>query len=310
MSRVTLIPAVVGALVSLASLASAQLAQSASFRLDDFAFAGGGAGEASAGFASFVALAPMSGAEVTSTSFRATFGFLGAFDPQPTNAPVIFGVTPDCGPLAGGTPLTVTGLNFDKFGSGPTVTVSIGGGAASGVAVASDTLLTCVSPPGTVGDKSVQVSSSFGSDVLAAGYHYSAGLVVFGTGTPGCAGPQLMATNSCPTVGNATFQLTCDHAPANALGLGLVGTIPDVTGSDILALGILLHVNLFDPQLLGLNFFSDASGTGFASLPIPAFPGLVGATVYGQAVWAWSGACPLPPFGLSSSMGLQITFEP
>src|SRR4030095_7424432 len=102
--------------------------------------------------------------------------------------------------------------------------------AASSVSVASDTLLTCASPVGTAGDKDVVVSSVFGSDTLAGVFHFTAGLEVFGTGTPGCTGAERMGASTCPTVGNAAFQLTCDHAPANALGLRLVGNPPALAG--------------------------------------------------------------------------------
>ncbi|HKD99468.1 MAG TPA: IPT/TIG domain-containing protein [Planctomycetota bacterium] len=294
----------------LASAAGAQLANSVAYRLDDFAFAGGGGGAASAGFAGFVALEPLAGAEVTSPSYRATFGFLGCWDPQPTNAPVLFGAVPDCGPLAGGTPLTLSGLNFDKLGSGPTVTVSIGGNVASGVSVASDTLLTCASPSGTVGEKDVTVANVFGSDTLPLAFHYSAGLEVYGTGTPGCTGPELLATTTCPTIGNAAFALTCDHAPANALGLGLVGSAQDFAGHDLFGIGVLLHVDLvFSTTFLPADFASDATGLGTAPLPIPDVPAFLGATLYAQAIWSWGAACSLPPFGLSSSKGLRFTLE-
>src|SRR4030095_4306984 len=224
--------------------------------------------------AAYAAMQPMSGAEVASPTFRATLGFLGAWDPQPSNAPVIFGVTPDCGPLAGGTPTTITGLHFDKFGTGRTVGVSCGGAAASGVVVASDTLLTCTTPPGTAGDKNVTVSSAFGSDVLANGFPYDPGLLVYGTGTPGCTGPELLGASTCPTIGNAAFQLMCDHAPPNALGLGIVRNVQDIAGSDPLSFGIKFHMSVFDPGLVGLNFFSDAAGHGFAAAPLPNNPSI------------------------------------
>ena len=293
----------------LAASASAQLAQSANYRLDDFALAGGGGGAASTGFAAFLALEPMSGAEVTSPNFRATLGFLGAWDPQPTNAPVIFGVTPDCGPLAGGTPVTVTGLNFQKPGAGAT-SVVFGAAAASGVAIASDTVMTCATPAGAAGDASLSVSNAIGSDVLAAAFHYTAGLEVYGTGTPGCTGSELMSATTCPNVNTPSFALTCDHAPPLSLGLGLIGNVQDAAGSDPLAFGVLFHMSLFDPGLIGLNFTSDAAGLGFVSAPIPNNPTFVGVSVYGQAVWYWSFGCPLGPLSLSASRGLKITFEP
>ena len=296
------------AFVLLAGAARAQVASSASYRLDDFAFAGGGGGAASISFAGALALAPMSGGDVASIHYRASFGILGVWDPQPTNGPVIFGVTPDCGPLAGGTPVTVSGLNFQKAGAGAT-SVAFGGGLASSVAVLSDTLLQCVDPSGATGNQDVVVSNAIGSDTLSAGFHYTAGLQVYGAGTPGCAGPELLGASTCPDVNTPSFQLTCEKAPASALGLGLVSAGQDLAGSDPLALGVAFHVDLFAPGLIALDFTSDPTGRGYAAAPIPNDPTLVGASVYAQAVWFWSFACPLGPFNLSSSTGLKITFE-
>jgi len=166
--RIALLPLL--AVLAAAGPAGAQLASSPNFQVLDDALDGGGGGSCSPGFASYLALAPLSGATMTSTNFEAALGFLGVEDPAPTNAPVIFGVTPAFGPMAGGTAITIAGLNFDKFGVGPSITVGVGGAPASGVVVVSNTQIDAVAPPGPSGPAPVTVSSSFGSDTLPDGF--------------------------------------------------------------------------------------------------------------------------------------------
>jgi IPT/TIG domain-containing protein len=299
--------AAVGAL--LAPTASAQLALSPGYHLEDFTFASGGGGASSASFASFVALQVVEGGESTSPSFIATFGFLGAHNPEPTNAPVLFGVTPFVGPLEGATPITIAGLNFQKPGAGP-IAATIGGTPVTGLAVVSDTILTAATPSGTAGAKNVVASSLFGSDTLAGGFTHTASLQLYGTGTPGCSGTQEVNADSLPKVGNTGFHLTCTNAPPNALGLGLVTNVQDVGGSDVFGIGVLLHVNLiFSTEVYTLDFVSGPTGFGVAAVPIPNVPILAGSIYFAQALWSWS-SCSLPPLQLSTSKGLKMVIAP
>jgi len=290
----------------LAATARAQLSQSANFRLDDFAFAGGGGAAASPAFIAVAALEPLSGSEVASPSYRAVLGFLGAWDPAfPATGPIVFGVAPAVGPTAGGTEVTVTGIHLNVPGAALLFDAS----AATNVAAPSSTQLTAVTPPASAGAKSVIVATSQGLDALASAFLYTAGLAPYGTGTPGCSGPHALSASSAPKVGNSKFQITCTHAPANALGLGLIGALQDVTGSDPLSLGFLMHLSLFDPTLSGLDMNSDGAGLGSALIPIPSNPALLGVSLQTQSIWFWSFACPLGAFSLSSSPGLTITIE-
>ncbi len=61
-----------------------------------------------------------------------------------SSTPTISGVTPPFGPLSGGTPVTITGTNFQNG-----ATVTIGGAAATGVAFVNSTTLTAFTPAGT-----------------------------------------------------------------------------------------------------------------------------------------------------------------
>ena len=108
-----------------------QLASSSNFKLTDYVLDSGGGGTASANFAAWMSIVSPSKGAMTSPRFAAGIGILETSDPQPTNGPVIFGITQPFGPKAGGNLVSISGLNFDRFGSGPSVTLDIGGNAAT-----------------------------------------------------------------------------------------------------------------------------------------------------------------------------------
>jgi hypothetical protein len=300
-------------LAAASPLTMAQLASSANYQLLADEFAGGGGGACSPGFAMVFASQPVSGDQVASVSFNAHMGFLAANDPEPTNAPVVFGITPDCGPITGGIPITISGVNFTNRGAGPSISATIGGAAVPGLVVVSDTTITGLTPVGTVGAKDVVVSSVYGSGTLTNGYEYSAGLIPYGTGTPGCLGPQVMSAASCPHIDNPAFTLTTTNVPALALGLGLVTDSPDLFGSDPFGLGILLHVDFFfatPTEIYSLDMTSDASHLGSVTTVIPNNPILIGKNYFAQSLWVETACVMGTVANLSSSRGLQIVIEP
>jgi formylglycine-generating enzyme required for sulfatase activity len=81
-------------------------------------------------------------------------------------APTISTVTPSSGPLAGGTSITIAGTNLTG------ATVKIGGVSATNVA-ATATSITCTTPAGSVGAKSVLVTAAGGSVTKPNGFTYS-----------------------------------------------------------------------------------------------------------------------------------------
>lgn len=87
------------------------------------------------------------------------------------SAPTIGNVSPNCGPEAGGTLLTLTGTNFTNS---PPMSVQIDGNACTGVAVFSATMLGCFAPAGTDGWKTIEVSNTYGSDSASGfeGFRY------------------------------------------------------------------------------------------------------------------------------------------
>jgi len=88
----------------------------------------------------------------------------------PAPAPTVTGVSPNSGPAAGGTSVTVTGTNFVAG-----ATVTFGGISASNVSVTSGTTLTAVTPAHSSGAVNVVVSNPDGqSGTLTGGFSYSA----------------------------------------------------------------------------------------------------------------------------------------
>ncbi len=163
-------PILSAALGLLASVAAAQEATSESYQLLDVALDFSGGGACSEDFALWSSGNDFSSDPLISSNYELSLGFVAAVDPEPGNVPVVFGLDPFFGPMQGGTALTISGLNFDKFGVGASVTVSIAGVPATDVVVMSDTLLTCTAPAVAQGPQTLEVVSSFGAASIAEAY--------------------------------------------------------------------------------------------------------------------------------------------
>jgi hypothetical protein len=83
---------------------------------------------------------------MSSAQFGAVIGFLGGEAPDVTDLPVVYGLDPAFGPIAGGTALVIGGINFDKFGSAPSLDVTIDGVPVDDLVVQSDTQITATAP--------------------------------------------------------------------------------------------------------------------------------------------------------------------
>ena len=90
--------------------------------------------------------------------------------PTSTTAPTISSISPNSGPTAGGTAVTITGTNF---AAGATVTI---GGAAATVSSVAATSIAATTPPGTAGAANVVVTNpnGGGTATLTGGFTYSA----------------------------------------------------------------------------------------------------------------------------------------
>ncbi|MFM7808086.1 MAG: IPT/TIG domain-containing protein, partial [Planctomycetota bacterium] len=85
----------------------------------------------------------------------------------PVDPPTISGVSPSSGPTAGGTTITITGTALTN-----TSAVTVRGNAATSVVVVSDTTVTAVTPPGSVGAANVQVTTLGGTATISGGFTY------------------------------------------------------------------------------------------------------------------------------------------
>jgi hypothetical protein len=240
----------------------AQISSSSSFQLADYILDSGGGGTASSNFAAWVAFGTPSSAQLNSPRFAAGIGNLETSNPQPTNGPVVFGITEPFGPKAGGNQITVSGLNFDKFGTGPSVTVNVGGNAATGVNVSSNTQLTAFVPAGSKGPQDLTVTSVFGAHTVDDGYVYTPAI----TATPNSVQGGTLQLKNYGTVGHVfnTYVSTTTGSTNTAYGTLLIG-LPMV-------------------QLLGpLPFFGPAGVTDLV-FEVPHSPALVALTVYYQTL--------------------------
>lgn len=136
-------------------------------------------------------------------------------------SPAVTSLTPSAGPTTGGTALSITGTGFLTG-----ATVSFGGTAATGVAVASSTSITATAPSHTAGTVDVVVTNPDGqSGKLAGGYAYSVAEVSLGLGVPYgdpnsvtiAAGQTASYTLSIGGGGmSGTAALSCTGAPLGA----------------------------------------------------------------------------------------------
>lgn len=163
-------------------------------------------------------------------------------------APAITTVTPDYGPLAGGTAITITGTGFIA----PVSNVTVGGVACVGIDDSgAPTTITCTTPAGSAGAQSVVVTnpdsqtatSSFTylaaptfTSVSPSAGQLAAGTILTITGTNFFTGASITIGGSpcvTSTVNSAT-SITCE-APAGAGASDIV--ITNVDGQTITATG-------------------------------------------------------------------------
>jgi hypothetical protein len=86
-------------------------------------------------------------------------------------------ISPTSGPLAGGTSVTVTGTGLTKASG-----VTVGGLAAVGLVVASDTSLSFNTPASVVGPAAVVVTGPGGSSTGPTTFTYAAAPAAFAPG--------------------------------------------------------------------------------------------------------------------------------
>jgi glucose/arabinose dehydrogenase len=137
------------------------------------------------------------------------------------------------------------------------------------------------------------------------------GVQPFGVGTVGCNGPHTLSALCSPVVGNPAFALRSNNAPPQSVGLLAFSDGLDISGSDPLGVGLLVHVQVTTGLFVLQSMTSDVAGVGSYDLAIPPMPSLSGMQLHAQAIWGWSLAvCSPSTIGWSSSPGLTFVLQP
>ncbi len=126
-------------------------------------------------------------------------------------------------------------------------------------------------------------------------------LVPYGVATAGCTGAPTISGNGTPFVNTPGFAILHGNATAHRPGVGVFGVAP----TNLLLLGMSVHVELLSPPALLLSLASDAAGAAAMPVPIPNSPWLTGSTFYVQGAWFDSCA----PANLAASRGLAFTVQ-
>jgi hypothetical protein len=183
-----------------------------------------------------------------------------------TPVPAIAGIAPSRARHdAGAVNVTITGGSLNLGGA---VQVTVGGAAATNVAVINARTLTCTVPAGALGFKDVMVTHGNGSATLAAGFAHTPAMRAQGSHVPG---------------GSIDYSIL--NTPGDLIvaylspGPVIAVTVPGVVGT----LCLPGPVHLFSAP--GLPFPSLSVG-----LPIPNVPGLAGLEVFGQCLMLSQGA--------------------
>ncbi|MBI3817964.1 MAG: hypothetical protein HY286_04675 [Planctomycetes bacterium] len=123
----------------------------------------------------------------------------------------------------------------------------------------------------------------------------------YGSGSPPCATPMAISTNSMPSIGNDFFAFTCTNSAPSSLALTLVCSNSLPAGMPFFGFDLL--VDLASPEVYPLDMYADPSGFGVAPVAIPNNPILAGNQYSAQAISLNFCA----PQGLAASNGMTMT---
>ncbi|MCI0589746.1 MAG: integrin alpha [Planctomycetes bacterium] len=166
-------------------------------------------------------------------------------------------------------------------------------------------------------DLIVGASQSFPYPATGAGYARAispvgipVGSSIFGAGCAGAGGlpPRISTSGGAPAPGNAQFGVVLSQAPGGSIAALFLGTLPIPAGVPVGGCGV--HIGGGILQVGAPLVLAGAPGTAGAgyrilSAPVPALPGLAGATFFLQ--WAvLDAAGPNGLFTLSDALALTI----
>ncbi|MBI3818013.1 MAG: VCBS repeat-containing protein, partial [Planctomycetes bacterium] len=134
-----------------------------------------------------------------------------------------------------------------------------------------------------------------------------AGFSTFGSSIPGCHGAMTVGVNSCPTVNNSEFAMTCTGGPLDMVTQLCLATNSQGTGLDEFGVGLPIWADFFfATDAYGLDALNDGTGKLTASAVIPNNPLLAGAMYYFQIIVGDVGCGQV----LSTSGGGMLTIQP
>ncbi|NOT31806.1 MAG: hypothetical protein HOP15_15280, partial [Planctomycetes bacterium] len=217
-----------------------------------------------------------------------------------STGPALFDVAPLAGSALGGTPLTLSGLNFGASGAGAH-RVFLDGAEASNVVVLSDTALSCASPAGPPGQLvEVTVVNNNGKAVYAGSFFYQAlpaltsispvsgddlggtTIQVRGSGfLSGGANLVLFGAKGATSVSVLNDTLLTCRTPSGAAGTSVTVTLRNANGEAALASAF------FYESDLGITALQPPSGTSLGGT----------AVVLSGTSFTGSGATPQVTFG-------------
>ena len=159
----------------------------------------------------------------------------GAYSLALSQSPAISSVSPLGGPMTGGTPITITGGYFTGATS-----VKIDGVDATNVSVVSATSINANAPAGTLGSKTVEVTTPLGTDVKVNAYKYlSSAVLAWGYNAQGqCTIPDAALGGVSAIAGGSEHTIALKNGAVLAWGDDGYGqcTIPDSANSGVSAI--------------------------------------------------------------------------
>ncbi len=132
------------------------------------------------------------------------------------------------------------------------------------------------------------------------------GAQAYGSPTTTCSNLMGTSVTGLSNNGNQDFAIKCIDASPGVNGALFLSLLDRKPAFAFLGLQIHIEVGLMIPT--GFTSATSAGGDARLALPLPADPGLVGNSLFGQFVFLDT-TCGIAPFGLSASEGLKITVQ-
>jgi hypothetical protein len=142
--------------------------------------------------------------------------------PPTPDPPTLTSVSPNVGPSTGNTLISLTGTNFVSVTG-----ITIGNVSVTNIAVSSTTLATARTPSGNVGNSTITLTTTGGSDSLTDGFYYEP-VTTANTYQAGNVNNNyysfLIVANTNPSMADVTSDWTINYANGTPTGLTVVSS--------------------------------------------------------------------------------------